>query len=212
MGFGASEGGPELIQTLDEPLIRYVNFPHNAWLDEHALKEERTMRWKPLAPGECGDVSAVACHFALNLRPELGVPIGIIGCNWGGTSVVCWMDEEALRQTTAGARLMDEFTQRVKDKSDAQYDAEMKAYDDTFQAWWKRVLRAQKENPGISWPEINETVGPGPWPQPEGRKSGFRPAGLAETMLKRIAPYTLTGFCSTRARRIPNTRICTGVC
>ena len=56
------------------------------------------------------------------------------------------------------------------------------------------MLQAQKDNPGISWPEINETVGPGPWPQPDGRTSGYRPAGLAETMLKRVAPYTLTGF------------------
>ncbi|HPJ02371.1 MAG TPA: sialate O-acetylesterase [Candidatus Limiplasma sp.] len=189
-----AEGGPELVKTLDNPMIRYVNFPHIAWLDEPALALERTMCWKPLKPGECGDVSAVACHFALELQPELNVPIGIIGCNWGGTSIVCWMDEDTLKQTTAGERLLDEYTQRVKDKSDEQYDAEMKAYDDTFQAWWKRVLAAQEQSPGISWSEINDTVGPGPWPQPEGRKSGFRPAGLAKTMLKRIAPYTLSGF------------------
>jgi sialate O-acetylesterase len=189
-----AEGGPELVRTLDNPMIRYINFPHNAWLDEYALAEERKMRWKPLIPGECGDISAIGCYFALELQPELGVPVGIVGCNWGGTSVVCWMDEDTLRRTSDGARLMDEYAGRVKDKSDEQYAAEMKEYDDTFQAWWKRVLEAQAQKPGISWPEINETVGPGPWPQPEGRKSGYRPAGLAETMLKRIAPYAMTGF------------------
>ena len=131
------KAAPELIKTFDQPLIRYVNFPHNAWLDERAFALEREMRWKPLKPGECGDISAVACHFALHLQPELNVPVGIIGCNWGGTSVVCWMDEEALRQTTAGARLMDEYALQVKDKSDAQYEAEMKAYNETYQAWWK---------------------------------------------------------------------------
>jgi len=189
-----AEGGPELVGTLDAPMIRYINFPHNAWLDNGALKEERKMRWKPLKPGECGDISAVACHFALELQPELGVPVGIIDCYWGGTSVACWMDEEALKTTAAGMKLFEEYAGRIKDKSDAQYDAEMKAYDGAYQAWWKRVEALQAENPDIAWEKINEKAGACPWPQPEGRKSGFRPAGLAETMVKRVAPYTLTGF------------------
>ncbi len=189
-----SENGPELVKTVNNPMIRYCNFPHIAWPDDYALVQERNMRWKVLAPDTCGDISAVACHFALSLQPELNVPIGIIGCNWGGTSVVCWMDERALRETAAGDRLFLEYFARVAGKSDAQYDAEMKAYDAEFQAWWSRILKAQEMKPGITGQELNETVGPGPWPQPEGRKSGYRPAGLAETMLRRVAPYTLTGF------------------
>ena len=194
MSLDQTENGQELARTLDRPMIRYVNFPRNAWLDDQALDAERQMRWKPVAPGACGDISGVACHFALQLEMEIGVPIGIIGCFWGGTSAVCWMDEETLMQTTAGARLFSEYAQRNADKTDAQYDAEMKAYDDAFQAWWKRVLALQAVNPEIPWMEINEKAGLCPWPQPEGRKSGFRPAGLAQTMLKRIAPFTLTGF------------------
>jgi sialate O-acetylesterase len=186
--------GPELVRTLDNPMIRYCNFPHNAWLDEKALAEERKMRWKPFTPGACADVSAVACHFALKLQSELGVPVGIIGCYWGGTSAACWLDEAALCVTTAGAALLSEYNTRVADKTDAQYDAEMKAYDDGYQAWWKRVRLLQAENPDIAWGEINEKAGACPWPQPEGRKSAFRPAGLADTMVKRVAPYTLTGF------------------
>ncbi|MBN1776586.1 MAG: sialate O-acetylesterase [Clostridiales bacterium] len=189
-----AEVGPELVKTLDEPMIRYINFPHNAWLDDSALAEERKMRWKPLKPSECGDISAVACHFALELQPELNVPVGIIGCYWGGTSVACWLSEAALKQTTAGVKLLDEYADRIKNKSDAQFDAEIKAYDGEYQAWWKRVQALQKDDPGIPWSEINEKAGACPWPQPEGRKSAYRPAGLAETMLKRAAPYTLTGF------------------
>jgi len=189
-----AQGGPELIRTLDNPLIRYVNFPHNAWLDARAIKEERKMRWKPFAPNRCGDVSAIACHFALDLQPEIGVAVGVIDCYWGGTSVTCWLDEPALRQTTAGTKLLEEYQARNAGKSDAQYDAEMKAYDDDYQAWWKRVLALQRDNPAIAWEEINEKAGLCPWPQPEGRKSAFRPAGLIETMVKRVAPYTLTGI------------------
>lgn len=186
-------GGPELIQTLDEPMIRYINFPHVAWLDEYALAEERKMRWKALKPNACADVSAVACLFARHLQPELGVAVGIIDCYWGGTSVTCWLDKEALYQTTAGAKLFEEYEARNAGKSEAQYDAEMKAYDGAYQAWWKRVRALQRENPDIPWSEINVQAGQCPWPQPEGRKSAFRPAGLVETMVKRVAPYTVTG-------------------
>ena len=189
-----SENGPELVKTLNHPRIRYVNFPHNAWLDERALQEERRMRWKSLEPGTCGDISAVACHFALNLQPELGVPVGIIGCYWGGTSAACWLDEAALRQTTAGETLYTAYAARVAGKTDAQYDAEMKAYDDQYQSWWKRVRALQAETPDIPWSEISEKAGACPWPQPEGRKSAFRPAGLSGTMVRRVAPYTLTGI------------------
>ncbi|HPF86419.1 MAG TPA: sialate O-acetylesterase [Candidatus Limiplasma sp.] len=189
-----AEGGPELIKTLDNPMIRYINFPHNAWLDDAALTQERQMRWKPLVPDACADISAIACHFALDLQPELGVAIGIIDCYWGGTSVTCWLDEAALGQTTAGAKLLKEYQQRNADKSDAQYDAEMKEYDDAYQAWWKRVRALQQADPDIPWEEINVKAGQCPWPQPEGRKSAFRPAGLIETMVKRVAPYTITGI------------------
>jgi sialate O-acetylesterase len=136
----------------------------------------------------------VACHFALRLQPELDVPVGIIDCYWGGTSVTCWLDEDALKQTTAGSTLFAEYAARVRDKADEQFDAEMKAYDDEYQAWWKRVQALQAADPDIPWDVINAKAGACPWPQPEGRKSAYRPAGLAETMLKRVAPYTLTGF------------------
>jgi sialate O-acetylesterase len=144
-------------------------------------------------PNACGDVSAVACHFALHMQPELGVPVGILDCYRDGASVVCWLDEAALRVAAAGAKLLEEYTARAAGKSGAQYDAEMKAYDDAYQSWWKRVRALQAVDPDISWSEINVMTGACPWPQPEGRKSAFRPAGLAETMVKRVAPYTFTG-------------------
>ena len=36
--------------------------------------------------------------FARSLQPVLGVPVGIIGCNWGGTSASTWLEESWLKE------------------------------------------------------------------------------------------------------------------
>ena len=172
-----TENGPELARTLDRPMIRYINFPRNAWLDEQALQAERKMRWKPLSPGQCGDISAVACHFALHLQPEIGVPIGIIGCYWGGTSVVCWMDEDSAFGNHGGyeAAYGVYAAKRVKDKTDAQYDAEMKAYDDAVPGLVEARARPAGGKPG-------DLVGG------DQRKGGAMPVAAAGGAQKRVPP------------------------
>ncbi len=189
-----AQGGPELIKTLDQPMIRYVNFPCIAWPDEAGRARERQMRWKPLKPNACSDISAVACHFALHLQPQTGVAVGIIGCFLGGSSVTCWLDEAALCLTAAGTTLLETYRANNAWKSDAQFAAETKAFEAEHQAWWKQARELQCKNPGITWEEIRQRAGNGPWPPPEGMKSPYRPAGLADTMVKRIAPCALTGI------------------
>lgn len=40
--------------------------------------------------------SSAAYWFARELQPELNVPIGIISCNWGGTSASAWVPSQSL--------------------------------------------------------------------------------------------------------------------
>ena len=35
----------------------------------------------------------------------IGVPVGIIDCYWGGTSITCWLDEETLNETAEGTSI-----------------------------------------------------------------------------------------------------------
>jgi len=46
----------------------------------------------------------------------------------------------------------------------------------------------------MSWTQIGKLADPCPWNPPASPRSGYRPAGLAETMVRPIAPYTLSGF------------------
>ena len=41
--------------------------------------------WRPCGPEHLKYFSAVAYYTAKKLYKEMDVPIGIVGCNWGGT-------------------------------------------------------------------------------------------------------------------------------
>ena len=188
-----ADDGQRLVAQANNNQIRYYNVPKQPWLTQQALENERSSRWQALTPGMCADMSAVAYHFAARLQTVLQVPVGIIDCYWGGTSAACWQDEASLVETKAGEHLLRTYQARIANKTDEQYAIEVKAHDDGVQAWNDAVTALRQAKPTLGWVEINQSVGACPWNPPEGRTSPFRPAGLVETMLKRVAPYTLTG-------------------
>ncbi len=187
-------GGAETVAAADNPLIRYYEVPKQPLLTEQALKDERQARWKPVAPGECGDMSGVAYHFARLLQAKLNVPVGIIDCYWGGTSAVCWMTERCLHSTPEGAALLRSYEASIAAKTEAECDADVRAHDAAMEVWNNRIAALRAEHPDMGWTEVARLAGPCPWAPPHSPRSAFRPAGLVETMLKRAAPYTLTGF------------------
>jgi len=188
-----ADEGQELIAKHNDPYLRFFNVPKQPVWNDAARAAEENCRWMTVAPGDCRDASAVAYFCAIKLRREQDIPIGIIDCYWGGTSASCWMDEEALGRTRAGQTYLNQYDAMYGHKSEAQFDAEMDEYTRTLVSYNQRVESLKKENPAITPSELNDKAGLYPWPPPAGCKSPYRPAGLVETMLKRVVPYTLTG-------------------
>ncbi len=188
-----ADEGQDLIRTHNDPLLRSFYVPKVPILTEDFVKNERAHScWKLCQPGEIKEVSAVAYFFALKVRKEQNVPVGIVGCNWGGTSASCWVEQDMLEQNAAGQFYLEMYKEKVGDKTEEQYDAELAEYDRINAAWGKKVEELKAINPEISWNDILKEAGDCPWPPPMGPKSQFRPAGLVETMIKRVAPYSLT--------------------
>lgn len=52
--------------------------------------------WLCPDPATVGAFSAVGYYFGRSLYQYLGVPIGLITTNWGGTNIEAWMSEESL--------------------------------------------------------------------------------------------------------------------
>ena len=98
-----ADHGAEAVAKADNDQVRFYDTPKQPYWCEAAEQAERAARWKVVAPGACADVSAVAFHFAMRMQAQLGVPVGIVDCYWGGTSAACWMDADTLRETAEGS-------------------------------------------------------------------------------------------------------------
>lgn len=189
-----ADEGQQLIAQHSDPDLRYFNVPKKSVWNQDAIQANEWSRWEKVAPGNAKDMSAVAYFFARKLREKLNVPVGIIDCYWGGTSITAWMDETTLSATAEGQRYMDDYAVQSGDKTLDQWQVEEDAFQAEMTRWNGMVAELKKENPAIQWPEINEKAGVCPWHPPVGPGSPYRPAGLAHTMVERIVPAALTGI------------------
>ena len=97
---GKQANDPESeIAAADWPEIRFVDVPNVA--SEKPLESFKSAGWQACTPANAGEFSAVAYYFARDLHKQLNVPIGIIGCNWGGTPMEAWTSREALQSRDA---------------------------------------------------------------------------------------------------------------
>lgn len=76
-------------QAVDEPFVRAFSVAKD-WAVEPQSVLRKEARWIPFTSGACGDLSAVAFHYALSLRRVLKCPIGVIVTAWGGTPIQSW--------------------------------------------------------------------------------------------------------------------------
>ncbi|WP_321332267.1 sialate O-acetylesterase [uncultured Bacteroides sp.] len=74
--------------------IRFATIPKTA-----ALTPQDTCggKWQECIPEKAQGFSAAAFHFATALHTALNIPVGIINCSWGGSTVEGWLPENILK-------------------------------------------------------------------------------------------------------------------
>lgn len=199
----AKQGAAELIHLEEmrqkgmEPDIYYYFAEKMGYESEEALEREAASCWRSVTDEDVKRLSAVGYFAAKVLAEKLSVPVGIINCNHGGTSISCWMDKPYLNSFAEGAWYIKQYEELVKDKSNEEYLAEMKDYKkllEEYQALTNRLTKeAEERGETLSGEQLNELAGPYPWPEPQGWLSPYRPGGLYETMFKKLLPYTIKG-------------------
>ncbi len=174
--------------------VRFYYTQKRAYMDDEFFESERNTGWSEFSPESARAWSAVGYIFGKKLADDLGVTVGIIGCNWGGTSASAWMSRERLAEDAELKSYVDEYEAAIEGKSEAQQIKEYKDYEKYDLEWNQKAGEVYATQPNIGWNEIQELIGPNIWPGPMCCINPFRPSGLYECMLKRVMPYTMKGF------------------
>lgn len=187
-------GGQDELKTANYPEIRYFKSIKTPVIDDEFLKNEETLSWTPVTDGQFREISGVGYFFAVKLYEELKVPIGMVDCYQGGSSITCWMENEVLESIPEGKFYLDEFREATKDQTEEEFEKLLNEYNRQVEEYLEKATKAKEADPNMTNEELEKVAGCYPWPPPVGLQSAFRPGGLIETMFKRIAPYTSKGL------------------
>lgn len=186
------------VENCTDDHLRFYNVPQYSFVGEEkeGFKEQSGHnKWHSANPDDLWCFSAAGYYHAKKLRSELGVPVAILGCNWGGTSASAWMDIETLQNDPELSVYCDDFAQyenKSPDYADKEYRNRWISYR-KFSRWANDMILygyGDRLDVRLSCAFINsfrpKNIGMG-W------QSFQRPAGLYEMMLKRVIGYTVKG-------------------
>ncbi len=189
-----SKDGEEMLHNDIHPRVRFYYTPKNAIIDEELYESEEKASWKEFSKENAPNWSAVGYIFGKKLAEDLDCTVGIIGCNWGGTSASCWVSEKCLSQDEELNTYLEEYFKDIGDKSIEEQRKEYQEYEAYASVWKSKSKQMYDTNPDITWDEIIKECGECKYPGPKGCYNPLRPSGLYQSMLQRIMPYTLRGF------------------
>ena len=182
--------------TPDDPCLRYFRYPQanfTGCLEKQPYPDDGFWRvWTH--GGNRAFFSGPAAYMGRALRKALGVPVGFIGCNWGGTPAAAWTAMEDLEANPALKPILNWHAESCAATELAAYYA---ASDQTEleptseeQARMDFLMMGGDFHKLPPMPDIGDI----PYtPFKPGPRACVRPAGLYETMLRKVAPYGIRG-------------------
>ena len=189
----AKDGREELSALTADIPVRFY-YTNKVGTVEEAIEAEKHAGWGVCDPEGSKAWSAVGYHFARKLSRELGVTVGLIGCNWGGTSATNWIDVDHILADKEIADYMDDYYAATEGKSLDEQRREYEEYQKYDRKWNEKSQEIYKTEPSIGWNELQERIGKNLWPGPKNSFNPFSPGRMFESMLMRVCPYTLAGF------------------
>ncbi|MDF2802708.1 MAG: Sialate O-acetylesterase [Anaerocolumna sp.] len=189
-----SLNGKETLKNIKDANVRYFYVKKNSYIDEFFYQDEANNCWMEADENSAASWSAVGFYFAKKISEATDVAVGIIGCNWGGTSASNWMSKQMLESDTNTKEYLKDYEKATEGKTFEQHLKELEEYKLWQKDWQPRMDAFYISNPEATWEEAQENVGICKWPGPMGPTHEYRPFGLYETMLKRVIPYSLAGF------------------
>ena len=196
-----SMNGQEVCANVKDDGVRYYYTPKVSWVGDELFEAEKKSEWQHCTPDNCKNWSAVAYYFAKELSKKLGVTVGIIGCNWGGTSASCWTSREFMEQETPLKPYLDKYDNAVKGQNPEEYIKAREEYIKYQAEFDKNVGHYYETAKNPTWDEAISLFGENQYPGPMGPRNETRPNGLYDSLLKRVMPYTYYTMLSTLIRQ-----------
>lgn len=184
----------ERIKANSCPAVRFFYTPKHAYEDDAYRANWESACWQTCGSDGFANWSAVGYIFAEKISAALGVTVGIIGCNWGGTSASVWMSREAITADKDTRIYIDEFDERNSGISLEKQKREYLEYVEYESAWDERCNELYRQHPDTEWSKALEICGECKWPGPINSFNSHRPCGQYRQMIRKICPYTLRGF------------------
>ena len=188
-------------ETPEDEMFRFFDVPKVSYEGQlEAGHYEDYGFWRCLNGKNAEWFSAVGYYFGRILRQELQVPVGIIGCNWGGCNAATWTSPERMREYEETRGVIEEYQNGLKkidmnayiratdymtakDPSESRIMTDLLLSGAGFQEIEaKRRSLQTREDEEYSMTSMQ--VGP---------RSFRRPSGLYENMLKKILPCEIRG-------------------
>jgi sialate O-acetylesterase len=144
------------IAAANYPSIRLFEVPNR-----YSITPEKDVEasWQVCSPETVADFSAVGYYFGRKLWQEMGVPVGLVSTNWGGTPAEAWTPLETLKARPEYAALVADYQDAVKMLTDqpdlaariqAEFDAFTARADELSSA--PPAPDASEFQPGASFP------------------------------------------------------------
>lgn len=159
-----SFGGPAAAAAAQDPGLRHLKIAHRTATQPQS--DLAPAPWQSATGPQAADFSAVAYHFAKQLRQKQpGVPIGLLNVSWGGTQIESWMSREALARQPDIAPLlagMPDSPQAFAARYQARMDALLSAWQGRGASEPGQALAhwARADWGDSRWPQLQA---PGQW-------------------------------------------------
>lgn len=164
-GYGTADA-EAVLAGMDRPTLRYYDAAHAVAVDP---ARDVQGGWVVASPETARHFSATGTFFALDLLAELDVPVGLVGCNWGGTRAEAWTSAAGLQGLP---RFADDLARLDELRDDPEGPAAALLRDRA--RWWSALDAADPGSgqPLAPWaaPDLDTSAWrtvdqPGPWEQ-----------------------------------------------
>ena len=179
MGFsvrGANNAEAE-IEAAKYPKIRLLSVPLRG-------TQERQVnfngKWSECSPATVPSFSAVGYFFGRKLHKDLGIPIGLVNCSWGGSSCEAWVRRDLLQSDDRYKPLLNRW--QTTEETWKEEEARNK-YEARRAIWKKKAAEAKAAG--------KQAPRPPRWNNPLAGQ--HRPGNLYNGMLYALMPYAIRG-------------------